>query len=176
MLLTPDQVLVVDWPHARVGAAWADMVFFAPSVAMQGGPPPWDLVARHPAARAADANAMTAVIAAMAGFFTTPALRPASPGLPTLSLPIGPRERQPIVARHQDRMGLSPVADQPMVRYSRPNRAGTSLRCPALGLAPIIGVNGRLGRRRVNPDAVISEMASDALAIRWASRLKGHSR
>jgi len=84
MLLTPDQVLVVDWPHARVGAAWADMVFIAPSVAMQGGPPPWDLVARHPAARAADANAMTAVIAAMAGFFTTDALRPASPGLPTL--------------------------------------------------------------------------------------------
>ena len=34
LLLTPeDRVLVVDWPHARVGASWVDAVFFAPSVA-----------------------------------------------------------------------------------------------------------------------------------------------
>ena len=29
LLLTPERVLVVDWPHARVGAPWVDMVFFA---------------------------------------------------------------------------------------------------------------------------------------------------
>lgn len=84
LLLTPDRVLVVDWPHARVGAAWLDAAFFAPSVAMQGGPHPDALLARHPAARAADAAAVTAAVAAIAGFFTREALRPPPPGLPTL--------------------------------------------------------------------------------------------
>jgi Ser/Thr protein kinase RdoA (MazF antagonist) len=47
MLLTPDRA-VVDWPHARVGTPWVDLLFFAPSVAMQGGPPPEDLLSRTP--------------------------------------------------------------------------------------------------------------------------------
>src|SRR5262249_39703626 len=40
MLLTPDQVWIVDWPHVGIGAAWVDMICFAPSVTMQGGPAP----------------------------------------------------------------------------------------------------------------------------------------
>jgi aminoglycoside phosphotransferase (APT) family kinase protein len=84
VLLTPDGVAVVDWPHARVGAAWVDLLFFAPSVAMQGGPPPEDLLARHPKARRADPEPVTAVVAAIAGFFTGEGLMPAPPGLPTL--------------------------------------------------------------------------------------------
>jgi aminoglycoside phosphotransferase (APT) family kinase protein len=84
MLLTPDRVLVVDWPHARVGAAWIDLVFFAPSVAMQGGPSPEALLARHPATRAAPPDALTAGVAVVAGFFTHQALQPTPPGLPTL--------------------------------------------------------------------------------------------
>lgn len=85
LLLTPEgRVLVVDWPHARVGASWVDAVFFAPSVAMQGGPPPEELVAHHPHVCRADPDALTAVIAAVAGFFTGEGLQPAPPGLPTL--------------------------------------------------------------------------------------------
>ena len=84
MLLTPDRVVVVDWPHARVGAPWVDLLFFAPSVAMQGGPPPEDLLSRHPHARRADAGAVTAVVAAIAGFFVREGMQPAPPGLPTL--------------------------------------------------------------------------------------------
>ncbi|MDQ2672944.1 MAG: aminoglycoside phosphotransferase family protein [Actinomycetota bacterium] len=85
LLLTPDdRVLVVDWPHARVGASWVDAVFFAPSVAMQGGPPPEELLAHHPHSRRADPDALTAVVAAVAGFFTSEGLQPAPPGLPTL--------------------------------------------------------------------------------------------
>ena len=85
LLLTPeDGVVVVDWPHARVGAPWVDAVFFAPSVAMQGGPLPEGLLARHSYGRSADPEAVTAVIAAVAGFFTGEGLRPAPPGLPTL--------------------------------------------------------------------------------------------
>jgi hypothetical protein len=84
LLLTPRRVLVVDWPHARIGAPWLDAVFFVPSVAMQGGPPPEALLARIPTARAAGPAAITAALAAVAGFFTRHALLPPPPGLPTL--------------------------------------------------------------------------------------------
>ncbi len=84
LLLTPERVVVVDWPWARVGAAWIDLVCFAPSVAMQGGPDPETLLQRHPAVRAASAAHITTVIAAIAGFFTRQALLPPPPGLPTL--------------------------------------------------------------------------------------------
>lgn len=84
LLLTPDRIRIVDWPHARIGAAWVDIVFFAPSVAMQGGPSPESLIARHPAALAADPAAITATVAAIAGFFTYQALLEPPPGLPTL--------------------------------------------------------------------------------------------
>jgi aminoglycoside phosphotransferase (APT) family kinase protein len=84
LLLTPDRVVVVDWPHARLGADWVDVVFFAPSVAMQGGPSPEELFARYLAGRTVDPAAVNAVIAAIAGFFTSQALQPPPPGLPTL--------------------------------------------------------------------------------------------
>ena len=85
LLLTPEgRVLVVDWPHARVGASWVDPVFFAPSVAMQGGPPPEELLVHHPHVCQADPDALTAVVAAVAGFFTREGLQPEPPGLPTL--------------------------------------------------------------------------------------------
>jgi hypothetical protein len=53
VLLAADRVVVLDWPHASIGAAWADLVFFAPSVAMQGGPAPAELARRYPPIAAA---------------------------------------------------------------------------------------------------------------------------
>jgi len=88
LLLTPDRVWFVDWPHACVGAAWLDVVLFLPSVTMQGGPPPAQVLDRHPACRAAAPRghpaALTAALVAVAGFFTLRSLRPPPPGLPTL--------------------------------------------------------------------------------------------
>lgn len=84
LLLALDGVRVVDWPHAHVGQAFVDLVWFAPSVAMQGGPPPLDLVARYGPAREADPEALDAVIAGVAAYFTAASLQPPSPGLPTL--------------------------------------------------------------------------------------------
>ena len=84
LLLTSDGVRFVDWPHAHVGQAFVDLVWFAPSVAMQGGPPPRDLVARYGPARDADSTALDAVIAGVAAYFTAASLQPPSPGLPTL--------------------------------------------------------------------------------------------
>lgn len=84
VLLTPDRVWFVDWPHACVGAAWVDLVGFAPSVTMQGGPTPELLLKRHPAYRDTDPGAVTAVVAAVAGYFTHRALQPPPAGLPTV--------------------------------------------------------------------------------------------
>lgn len=84
ILLTPDRVLIVDWPNACVGASWIELACFLPSVAMQGGPPPKDVLMRHPAARAASPSAITSVIAALSGFFLYGASLPPPPGLPTL--------------------------------------------------------------------------------------------
>ena len=84
ILLTPEKVWFVDWPWACVGAAWVDVVFFAPSVTMQGGPLPEYMMGHLSSCRTADPEATTAVVAAMAGYFTHQALKPPPPGLPTL--------------------------------------------------------------------------------------------
>ena len=84
VLLATNEVWLFDWASACVGASWVDAVGFAPSVAMQGGPPPEQVVARHPAARTADPAHITAAVAAVAGYFTHRALQPPPPGLPTL--------------------------------------------------------------------------------------------
>lgn len=84
LLLTDDRVVIIDWPHARVGAAWVDLLCFAPSVTMQGGPTPAALLARSPITAGVDPAAITAAIVALAGFFTWEALQPPPPGLPTL--------------------------------------------------------------------------------------------
>ena len=82
--------MVFDWPHACVGAARLDVVGFAPSVAMQGGPQPEAVFAHYSGARTADPRVVTAGLAAVAGYFTYQALQPPPPGLPTL-----PRFRLP---------------------------------------------------------------------------------
>ena len=84
ILLTPQRTWFVDWPHARVGAAWLDVVTFAPSVTMQGGPPPEQVIARHAACRTADSEAITAAVVAIAGYFTHQSVQSPPPGLPTL--------------------------------------------------------------------------------------------
>ncbi len=84
LLLTEDRVYVVDWPHARIGQPWVDLVMMAPSVAMQGGPSPEELLMRSASGRAADPAAVTAFLAAVAGFFTFQSLLPPPPGIPTV--------------------------------------------------------------------------------------------
>ncbi len=84
LLLTEEAVWIVDWPHAALGPPWLDLVWFAPSVAMQGGPDPETLWRRYRPAALADPEAADVVIAAVAGFFTVGALQPDPPGLPTV--------------------------------------------------------------------------------------------
>jgi aminoglycoside phosphotransferase (APT) family kinase protein len=84
LLLTPDRVLVVDWPWAAVGAPWLDLVAMLPSVAMQGGPAPDDVWRAHPLNRGVDADRVDAFIAALAGLFVHDSLLPPPLGIPTL--------------------------------------------------------------------------------------------
>jgi aminoglycoside phosphotransferase (APT) family kinase protein len=79
-----DRVMVVDWPHACRGAAFVDLVAFAPSVAMQGGPGPAELMARSRAGRNVSREPLAAVVCAVAGYFTERSLQPPPPGLPTV--------------------------------------------------------------------------------------------
>jgi aminoglycoside phosphotransferase (APT) family kinase protein len=84
LLIASDGVVVVDWPHACRGAAFVDLVLFAPSVAMQGGPKPAELLARSRAGRNVSREALAPVVCALAGYFTERSLSPPPPGLPTL--------------------------------------------------------------------------------------------
>jgi len=84
LLLTSHGVRFVDWPHAHVGQPFVDLVWFAPSVAMQRGPRPQDLVRRYGPARDAAPESLDAVVAGVAAYFTAASLQPPSPGLPTL--------------------------------------------------------------------------------------------
>jgi Phosphotransferase enzyme family len=84
LLLTTDGVVVVDWPWACIGSPLLDVVGLAPSVAMQGGPQPDELLAMTAVGAAADREAVTALACAVAGYFTDVALQPPPPGLPTV--------------------------------------------------------------------------------------------
>ncbi len=84
ILITGDRVVFVDWPHAKVGAPWVDLVFFLPSVAMQGGPDPDPVFWHHPTAQGADRGSVRSVLAGLAGFFIHGATEDPPPGMPTL--------------------------------------------------------------------------------------------
>jgi aminoglycoside phosphotransferase (APT) family kinase protein len=84
LLLTAAGPVLVDWPWACRGAAITDLVLFAPSVAMQGGPSPADLLTRSRYGRAAHRDTLIALVAGLAGYLTERSLRPPPPGLPTV--------------------------------------------------------------------------------------------
>jgi hypothetical protein len=84
MMLTENGVVIVDWSHPDIGPAWMDGVYFAPSVAMEGGPPPEELVPLLDGLREADPDELTVGICEMAGFFIYHGLLPDVPNLPGL--------------------------------------------------------------------------------------------
>ena len=77
-------MVFVDWPHAAVGSPAFDVVAWAPSVALEGGPAPEELLARYVAPVGVDPEVVTVLLAAVAGFFVERSLRPPPPGLPTI--------------------------------------------------------------------------------------------
>jgi aminoglycoside phosphotransferase (APT) family kinase protein len=83
LLIAGEKVYVIDWPWARTGAWWIDLVAMAPSVGMQGGPAPSELVAKVDL-RGVPAPALDAVICSITGYFVVHALDPPPPGIPTV--------------------------------------------------------------------------------------------
>jgi hypothetical protein len=83
ILISGDRVYFVDWPWARTGAWWIDLLLMAPSVAMQGGPAPQEFLRRLELDGVPEAT-LDAVICTMAGYFVVRALEPAPQGIPTV--------------------------------------------------------------------------------------------
>jgi len=83
ILIAGDEVFFVDWPWARIGAPFVEWLGFAPSVQMQGGPKPDDLLHMVPM-DAVDHDAIDAVIASLTGYFLAHSRRPPPPGIPTV--------------------------------------------------------------------------------------------
>jgi phosphotransferase family enzyme len=84
LLLTDDRVYVVDWPSACIAQPWFDLVCMLPSIQLDGGPSPEVICAEHPLTQAADPDAVTAVAAALTGYFVHSSRQSPPPGLPTL--------------------------------------------------------------------------------------------
>lgn len=84
ILLTPDRVVFVDWPWACLAKPWFDLIALLPSVALNGGPPPEQVLASHPLADGADPDQVTTAVAALAGMWIHLARQPDPPGIPTV--------------------------------------------------------------------------------------------
>lgn len=85
LLVRPDgSVVVVDWPHACVGAAWVDKALMLPSAALGGGPSPAQVEQALDPFAGADPEAVDAVLVAFAGYLTVRGAAPDPPGLPTV--------------------------------------------------------------------------------------------
>ena len=76
--------MLVDWPHACIGAAWIDKVCFLPSVGLAGGPSPTEVEQVLDPLAGTDFDAVNRVLAALTGYFTVEGLSPDPPGLPTV--------------------------------------------------------------------------------------------
>lgn len=83
ILLTSDRVVFVDWPHAWIGPAHADLVMLLGSVALSGiDPEPF--ASRHRLLAGVDAEAVDVLISAQAGFLLAAACSAESTADPRL--------------------------------------------------------------------------------------------
>lgn len=79
LVASQGSAVLVDWPSAAAGDPLLDLLAFAPSVALDGGPDPAGLLAR--AAVPVDERVLV-LVAALAGLFRWRSLQPAPPGMP----------------------------------------------------------------------------------------------
>src|SRR5690606_6544293 len=70
IMLDPEHLWIVDWPHAAVGAPWLDLVCMLPSVAMQGGGEARALFEASPLSEGVSRDGLVAFVTGVTGFFT----------------------------------------------------------------------------------------------------------
>lgn len=78
ILLTGERVLFADWPHARLGAPFLDLIMFASSAATAGIDPE-PIVTGHAPAAETEPHVIDEVLAAHAGFCVAGGLHPVEP-------------------------------------------------------------------------------------------------
>lgn len=83
-VLVDRAAVAVDWPCAARGAAFCDAVGMLPAVQVEGGPPPEEVLRRHPLPLDVEPDAVTSYLAALTGYFLKSSLDPAPPGIPHL--------------------------------------------------------------------------------------------
>lgn len=83
-MLVDRAAVAVDWPCAARGAAFCDAVGMLPAVQIEGGPPPEEVLRRHPLPRDVEPDAVTCYLAALTGYFLKSSLDTAPPGIPHL--------------------------------------------------------------------------------------------
>lgn len=83
-VLVDRAAVAVDWPCAARGAAFCDAVGMLPAVQVEGGPPPEEVLRRHPLPRDVEPDAVTSYLAALTGYFLKSSLDSAPPGIPHL--------------------------------------------------------------------------------------------
>lgn len=84
VLLEPEHIWLVDWPHAALGAPWLDLAFMLPSIEMQGGGRADELFWDQRVSSGVAPGALRSVLAALAGYFTRESGLPAPVGIPNL--------------------------------------------------------------------------------------------
>lgn len=83
ILIAGDGAYFVDWPWARIGPRFVDWLGLAPSVHMQGGPAPDELLRRVLIDDVPD-ETINAALASLTGYFLGHSRRPPPPGIPTV--------------------------------------------------------------------------------------------
>jgi aminoglycoside phosphotransferase (APT) family kinase protein len=84
VLLTGDEVYVVDWAFAARGQPWMDLVCLLPNVAMRGGADPETMWQAHPWHARTDPESFDAFLVGWAGMLTQLALADGSPSFGAL--------------------------------------------------------------------------------------------
>ena len=84
VLLSDGEALAIDWPYASRGAAFCDLVGWLPSLRLEGGPDPEEMLRSTAVGRSADQEAVTTYAVALAGFFVHESLLPELPEIPHL--------------------------------------------------------------------------------------------
>ncbi|WP_159796434.1 phosphotransferase [Puerhibacterium puerhi] len=74
--------VAVDWPYAVRAAPFLDLVAMLPSVRLEGGPEPEEVLRRHPLPTGVEDDAVTCYLADLVGYFVHGSLQPPPPGIP----------------------------------------------------------------------------------------------
>jgi len=77
-------MVIVDWPHACIGASWVDKALMLPSIEVDGGPSPEEVVEALDPFRDVAQEVVDALAVALAGWFTRAGTLSEVPAIPKL--------------------------------------------------------------------------------------------